>query len=76
MLSSRVIDIRPTEVSVEYLENRNVTVIANDFVLALTGFRPDRKLLFGAGVEMTDEMEKPVFNPDTMETEHILALRE
>ncbi|MNZ73285.1 Ferredoxin--NADP reductase [compost metagenome] len=68
MLSSRVIDIKPTEVSVEYLENRNVSIIANDFVLALTGFRPDRKLLFEAGVEMTNEMEKPVFNPDTMET--------
>lgn len=68
MLSSRVIEIKPTEVAVEYLENRNVTLVPNDFVLALTGFRPDRKLLLDAGVQMSDEMEKPVFNSNTMES--------
>lgn len=68
MLSSRVIEIHQNYVAVEYCENRTITQVPNDFVLALTGFRPDRKLLFEAGVEMSDEMEKPKFNPDTMET--------
>lgn len=44
------------------------TAIANDFVLALTGFRPDRKMLIETGVELADDREKPLFNPDTMET--------
>jgi thioredoxin reductase (NADPH) len=42
--------------------------INNDFVLALTGFRPDRKMLANAGVTIAGEYEMPVFNPETMET--------
>ncbi|QDH22942.1 YpdA family putative bacillithiol disulfide reductase [Saccharibacillus brassicae] len=42
--------------------------IANDFVLAMTGFRPDRKLLTEAGAQMSDDLDKPVYDPDTMET--------
>ncbi|GGN90038.1 hypothetical protein GCM10010969_00090 [Saccharibacillus kuerlensis] len=42
--------------------------IKNDFVLAMTGFRPDRKLLTEAGAQMSDELNKPVFDPETMET--------
>lgn len=42
--------------------------IDNDFVLALTGFRPDRKLLASSGVELDEDMEKPLYNPETMET--------
>jgi thioredoxin reductase (NADPH) len=41
----------------------------NDFVLALTGFRPDRSMLREAGVAFReDDQEIPLFNPDTMET--------
>jgi thioredoxin reductase (NADPH) len=43
-------------------------IIDNDFVLALTGFRPNRKLLVEAGVRMQDGGDKPEHNPDTMET--------
>jgi thioredoxin reductase (NADPH) len=43
--------------------------LENDFVLALTGFRPDRSMLREAGVAFRDDDEEiPVFNPDTMET--------
>jgi thioredoxin reductase (NADPH) len=44
------------------------TIIDNDFVLALTGFRPNRKLLEDAGVHMQQGEEKPEYNPETMET--------
>lgn len=67
-LHARVIEIHPGHVVVESGIDGELTEHANDFVLALTGFRPDRKLLFSAGVEMAGDMEKPVFNPDTMET--------
>ncbi len=67
-LNSRVIEIHPDHVVVEANDSGETTALVNDFVLALTGFRPDRKLLFGAGVEMAGDMEKPVFDPETMET--------
>ncbi|MCD1257562.1 YpdA family putative bacillithiol disulfide reductase [Paenibacillus athensensis] len=41
----------------------------NDFVLALTGFRPERKLLSDAGVGIDEERGTPVYDPDTMETD-------
>ncbi|AZK47690.1 YpdA family putative bacillithiol disulfide reductase [Paenibacillus lentus] len=65
-LSSRVIDIGQDHVIVESALGREK--LLNDFVLALTGFHPDRKLLFQAGVEMSGEAEKPIFNPETMES--------
>lgn len=40
----------------------------NDFVLALTGFRPDRSMLREASVAFQEDGEIPIFNPDTMET--------
>ncbi|MDU4698389.1 MAG: YpdA family putative bacillithiol disulfide reductase [Paenibacillus sp.] len=66
-LNSRVVEILPDRVVIE-AAGGETSELANDFVLALTGFRPDRKLLFSAGVEMAGDMEKPVFDPETMET--------
>lgn len=40
----------------------------NDFVLAMTGFRPDRQLLTSVGVEMSDDMDKPLYDAQTMES--------
>ncbi|MGG3279603.1 YpdA family putative bacillithiol disulfide reductase [Paenibacillus solani] len=66
-LNSRVVQI--TESAITVLSNQGQeSIIENDFVLALTGFRPDRKLLASSGVELNEDMEKPLFNPDTMET--------
>jgi thioredoxin reductase (NADPH) len=58
------------------IDDRTITVrsegtdriLANDFVLALTGFRPDRSLLLSAGVRMDEASTAPVHNPETMET--------
>ncbi|WP_410769149.1 YpdA family putative bacillithiol disulfide reductase [Fontibacillus sp. BL9] len=68
LLESKVVQIHEREIVVESVEYRERTLLPNDFVLALTGFRPDRKLMLDAGVEMSGEMEKPVFHPDTMES--------
>jgi len=40
----------------------------NDFVLALTGFRPERTLMTEAGAHVDPESTVPAFNPETMET--------
>lgn len=66
LLNSRVIQIGQGIVSVEG-PNR-ILELDNDFVLALTGFRPDRKLLASAGVRIKDEHYVPEYNPETMET--------
>lgn len=66
-LASRVTDIRPQEITVTPTQGEPF-VLPNDFVLAMTGFRPDRKLLESAGVQMNDDLNKPVLNPETMET--------
>ena len=43
--------------------------IENDFVLALTGYKPNFKFLEAVGIELTnDEKKLPKYNPDTMET--------
>ncbi|WP_230986472.1 NAD(P)-binding domain-containing protein [Cohnella fermenti] len=45
-----------------------VEVVAADFVLAMTGFRPDRGFLRKMGIEAPDGIIPPTHDPDTMET--------
>ncbi len=42
--------------------------IANDFIFAMTGYRPDHGFLQRMGVEMDEETGRPAFQEDTMET--------
>ncbi len=44
-------------------------VLDNDFVLALTGFRPDRSFLQAIGVQLQGDYGIPVHDPATMETD-------
>jgi len=61
--------------SVISIDNNHVTVrgpegdslVENDFVLALTGFHPDRNFLNASGVTIEEE-GFPTFNEETMET--------
>ncbi len=62
---SRVIEITPAEVVIE--TSGGTERLPNDFVLALTGFHPDREFLGSAGVTMEAE-GYPTFNEETMET--------
>ncbi|OAB45021.1 YpdA family putative bacillithiol disulfide reductase [Paenibacillus antarcticus] len=66
-LDSRVTEIREDACIVTTNEGQE-SIVDNDFVLALTGFHPDRALLASSGVQLGGNMEKPVFNPDTMES--------
>ncbi|MFC0214929.1 YpdA family putative bacillithiol disulfide reductase [Paenibacillus chartarius] len=68
---SRVIAIQPRSITVESAAEDGAVRREewdNDFVLALTGYRPNRKLLEDAGVQVEELTDKPLINPDTMET--------
>ncbi len=67
LYESRVIDIKPGEVAIQGPDGRTESRAA-DFVLALTGFRPDRTLLDGSGAETKPDTGAPVYDPETMET--------
>ncbi|MEN9884220.1 MAG: YpdA family putative bacillithiol disulfide reductase [Bacteroidota bacterium] len=59
--------IRNVEVDIETEEGR--FTVANDFVLAMTGYLPAFDFLTAMGVEIgTDEYQTPIHNPETMMT--------
>jgi thioredoxin reductase (NADPH) len=65
--NSEINAIMETEVSINTPGGQKI--IPNDFVVALTGYRPDFKFLEATGVELSnDELRKPLYNPNTMET--------
>ncbi|GIP39349.1 hypothetical protein J31TS4_26290 [Paenibacillus sp. J31TS4] len=72
LFQSRLTEIREREIVVETAGDgeaeRTANTLPNDFVLVLTGFRPDRALLGSAGVELDPETGSPQHNPETMET--------
>ncbi|RXM44265.1 YpdA family putative bacillithiol disulfide reductase [Flavobacterium sp. YO12] len=64
---SNITKIKGNEVEIE-TPNGKVT-IENDFVLALTGYKPDLTFLEKMGIELSnDELKIPVYNAETMET--------
>ena len=42
--------------------------IENDFVLAMTGYLPDFEFLKNSGIDLKEENLRPIYNPETMET--------
>lgn len=64
---SRVKEISERSIWVESF-NGNSQRIDNDFVFSLIGYRPDRTLLNSIGVKIDETDGRPVFNPETMET--------
>ncbi|MFH6964561.1 YpdA family putative bacillithiol disulfide reductase [Flavobacterium plurextorum] len=64
---SNITKIKDNEVEIE-TPNGKVT-IENDFVLALTGYKPDLTFLEKMGIELSnDELKIPIYNAETMET--------
>jgi thioredoxin reductase (NADPH) len=63
--NSEVTSISENEVEIKTPEG-SITM-ANDFVLAMTGYQPNFALLKNLGVEL-DENQSPLHNPETMET--------
>ncbi|RNI28331.1 YpdA family putative bacillithiol disulfide reductase [Rufibacter immobilis] len=65
--NSSLLEIRPGEVDIQTPEG--VVTLANDFVLALTGYKPNFDLLRKFGVELSpDDKLYPQHNSQTMET--------
>lgn len=64
---SQVTAIRESEVDI--ITQQGPKTLANDFVLAMTGYQPDFTFLKSVGVEIgTDEFKTPEYAPETMET--------
>ncbi|MBA2870143.1 thioredoxin reductase (NADPH) [Anoxybacillus calidus] len=57
-----------TEDAVTYTVGDEVKTIKNDFVFAMTGYHPDHEFLKKMGVGIDEETGRPLYNPDTMET--------
>ncbi|SKA05803.1 YpdA family putative bacillithiol disulfide reductase [Sediminibacterium ginsengisoli] len=65
--NSTITAIRETEVDIQTPDGP--VTIANDMVIAATGYQPDLPFLRKAGIELSaDETRKPAYNPDTHET--------
>jgi thioredoxin reductase (NADPH) len=58
--------IRKDEVDIETPEG--IVTIANDFVMAMTGYRPNFEFLKKMGIVLTEDKFIPHYNPETMET--------
>jgi len=65
--NTRVIEILPDSLRLATPEGE--VTITNDFVLAMTGYRPDLEFLGMLGITLQKESQKPVTNPDTLESE-------
>ena len=58
--------IRQHEVDIETPEG--LITIPNDFVMAMTGYRPNFEFLKKLGIVLSDDKFIPQYNPETMET--------
>lgn len=64
---SEIVEITENEVIINSPDGE--VLLEADFVLALTGYRPDLEFLKKAGVQVSDNINcTPTYNPDTMET--------
>ena len=64
----RIQQIRPTSVVLWNMDSEQTVEIPNDWVLAMTGWRPDRRFISRLGINIDDETGIPSHTPDTMES--------
>ncbi len=58
-----------TEEEIAFRQHGKLVTIANDFVLALTGYQPNFDFLKSIGIQLDeDDLMKPSYNPETMES--------
>jgi thioredoxin reductase (NADPH) len=68
--NSSIMEIREFEVDI--LTPAGLVTIPNDFVMAMTGYKPNFDFLKKVGIEIsTDEKLLPQYNPATMETSNM-----
>ena len=65
---SSVKEIRPHEVVLETPEGE--VTVKNDYVFAMTGYRPDFEFMADHGIHLDPASSKPITNPSTLESEH------
>lgn len=64
---SRLLEIRETEADILTPEGK--VTVANDYVIAMTGYQPDFSFLEQCGITISgDDKREPTYDPDTMET--------
>lgn len=72
LFETEVLEIRPDSIVVAPVNssggNSEVSTLANDFVFALTGYRPDEEFLQSAGVQLEPVRRRPECNPKTLES--------
>lgn len=64
---SEITEILPSSVKFKN-KNGHVTEIENDVVLAMTGYLPDFDFLQSMGIDLQNELNVPVYDKNTMET--------
>ena len=65
---SRVVEIHPNHVVLESEDTHERSDLATDFVFAMTGFRPDPRLLRSLGAEVDAQTGIPAHDATTMQT--------
>ncbi len=65
--NSRVLEIRPDSVTIETPEGQKT--LPNDFVFAMTGYRPDFAFQEAHGIRLDGTTGKPYTNPETLESD-------
>ncbi|MFD2514914.1 YpdA family putative bacillithiol disulfide reductase [Pontibacter locisalis] len=64
---STLTEVRENEVDVRTPDGK--VTLANDFVMAMTGYKPNFSFLENVGIRLSDDEQKhPTYNPETMET--------
>jgi thioredoxin reductase (NADPH) len=66
--TSRVVEITRNTVVIESVADRERTELPADFVFAMTGFRPDPRLLLSLGASVDEASGIPEHDPATMQT--------
>ncbi len=66
---ARVVEVQPGSVLLRHEDSDETEELANDFVLALTGYRANRSMLEALGVTFDEGTGIPGHDPDTMETD-------
>jgi thioredoxin reductase (NADPH) len=64
----RIAEIRHDTVVLRHVDTGAETVVANDFVVAMTGWRADPRPLRALGVMVDEQTGIPAHDPETMET--------
>ena len=64
--NSQITEINPDYVTITTPQGEEI--LENDFVLALTGYRPNLSFLKDNGISIIKEFQKPQYNPETMES--------